>query len=138
MPAFNQQALNYNVLSGNQCVIMIGDAVVAFAQTSDQAVDFGSEGLYGIGTAKPQEIQQLKFTPRISLTAFVLTSAGVVFLSYPSNLLEILANNNFNIYVVDNNGNPLLTFVGCVAENYSQTVPTNAIVTETISFLAMD
>ncbi len=138
MPSFNPTALNYNVQSGNTVVIMIGDAVVAFAQTSDQAIDFGTEGLYGIGTAKPQEIQQLKFTPRISLTAFVLTSSGITLLSYPSSLLEVLANNSFNIYVLDANGAALLTFVSCTAENYSQTVPVNAIITETLSFLAMD
>lgn len=138
MPGFNAQQLSYSVQSGNNVVVMVGDQVIAFAQTSDQAVDFGTEGLYGIGTAKPQEIQQLKFTPNISLTAFVLTSQGIIALSYPSSLLEVLANNSFDIHIMDADGVPLITFTGCVAQNYSQNVPANAIVTENISFLAMD
>lgn len=138
MPSFNPTQLNYKVQSGNTVVIMIGDAIVAFAQTSEQAVDFGTEGLYGIGTAKPQEIQQLKFTPRLSLTAFVLTSQGITILSYPSSLLQVLANNSFDIHVMDADGLPLLTFTACVAENYNQNVPVNQIITETLSFLAMD
>ena len=138
MPGFNAQQLAYKVQSGNSVVIMIGDQVIAFAQTSDQAVDFGGEGLYGIGTAKPQEIQQLKFTPSITLTSFVLTTQGIAVLDYPSNLLQVLANNSFDIHVMDQNGLPLLTFTQCVASNYSQNVPVNAIITENLTFLAMD
>lgn len=112
--------------------------VIAFAQTADQAVDFGTDSLYGIGSAKPQEIQQLRFAPTLSITAFVLTSTGITALNYPSNLLEVLANNSFAMNVIDNNGNTLLQFTGCVAANYSQNIPVNQIVTETISFQALD
>ena len=138
MASFNAQQLSYKVLSGNSVVIMIGDQVVAFAQTSDQAVDFGTESLYGIGTAKPQEIQQLRFSPNITITAFVLTSQGIVALSYPSNLLSVLANNSFDLHVIDASGTPVLTYIGCVANGFSQNVPVNAIVTENITFQAMD
>jgi hypothetical protein len=138
MASFNAQQLSYKVLSGNSVVIMIGDQVVAFAQTSDQAVDFGTESLYGIGTAKPQEIQQLRFSPNITITAFVLTNQGIVALSYPSNLLSVLANNSFDLHVIDASGTPVLTYIGCVANGFSQNVPVNAIVTENITFQAMD
>lgn len=138
MASFNAQQLSYKVQSGNSVVIMIGDQVVAFAQTSDQAVDFGTETLYGIGTAKPQEIQQLRFSPNITITAFVLTSQGIVALSYPSNLLSVLANNSFDLHVIDASGTPVLTYIGCVANGFSQNVPVNAIVTENITFQAMD
>ena len=138
MPGWNQQQLQYKVLSGNSVLVMVGDVPVAFAQTSTQTVDFGTEQLYGIGTAKPQEIQQLKFAPTISLDAFVLTQHGVAALSYPSSIASVLANNAFDIHILDNNGIPVSTFVGCVATNYNQNVPVNAIVTETLNFQAMD
>ena len=138
MPGFNAQELSYKVQNGNSVVITIGDQVVAFAQTSDQAVDFGTETLYGIGTAKPQEIQQLRFSPSITITSFVLTNQGIIALNYPSNLLSVLANNSFNLNVMDANGVPLIVFVGCVANGYSQNVPVNAIITENITFQAMD
>lgn len=138
MPGFNATQLNYSVQSGNTVVIMIGDQTVAFAQTSDQAVDFGAESLYGIGTAKPQEIQQLRFSPSITITSFVLTQQGISVLNYPSNLLQVLANNAFNINVMDGSGNVLLAFIGCVANSYAQSVPVNAIITENITFSALD
>jgi hypothetical protein len=138
MPGFNPQQLAYKVASGNSVVVMLGDQVIAFCQTSDQSVDFGTEFLYGIGTAKPQEIQQLKFAPTLSVSSFVLTDVGLSALNYPSNLLSILANNSFDMHVMDASGLPLLTFTQCVASNFSMNVPVNAIITENISFQAMD
>jgi hypothetical protein len=138
MPGFNAQQLAYKVQSGNTVVILIGDQVVAFAQTTDQAVDFGTETLYGIGTAKPQEIQQLRFSPNITITAFALTAQGVTALNYPSNLLSVLANNSFNLNLIDASGNVILSYIGCVSNGFSQNVPVNAIVTENITFQAMD
>jgi len=138
MPGFNQQTLAYKVQSGNSVVVMIGDIPVAFAQTSTQTVDFGTESLYGIGSAKPQEIQQLKFAPTISVDAFVLTSQGIAALSYPANLMSVLANNSFDLHVMDRTGTPMVSFISCVAANFNQNVPANAVITETINFQAMD
>ena len=138
MPGWGNTTLNYRVLSGNQCLVMVGDIVIAFAQTSTQTIDLGTEQLYGIGTAKPQEVQQLKFAPSISLDAFSLTQQGIAALAYPSSLASVLANNAFDIHILDNNGVPVSTFIGCVASNYNQNVPANAIVTETTNFMAMD
>lgn len=138
MPGFNQQQLNYKVQSGNSVTVMIGDTAIAFAQTSTQRVGFGTESQYGIGTAKPQEIQQLKFAPTLDLEAFVLTPNGINILGYPSNLLALLANNSFDMHVMDRTGVVMLTFVGCVAADFNENVPANAIITETITFQAMD
>jgi hypothetical protein len=138
MPGFNPQQLAYKVASGNSVVVMLGDQVIAFCQTADNAVDFGTESLYGIGTAKPQEIQQLKFAPTITVTSFVLTETGISALNYPSNLISVLANNSFDMHVMDASGLPLITFTQCVCANFSMNVPTNAIITENISFQAMD
>lgn len=138
MPGFNAQQLDYKVQSGNSVVVMIGDQVIAFCQSADQGIDMGSEFLYGIGTAKPQEIQQLKFAPTLTVTNFVLTSHGIAILTYPSGILEVLANNSFDMHIIDASGTPTLTFIGCVCNTYTQNVPVNAIITENIAFLAMD
>lgn len=138
MPGFNAQQLAYKVQNANSVVVMIGDQPIAFAQTSSQRLDFGTASLYGIGTAKPQEIQQLKFGPSIDLEAFVLTNQGIAALNYPSSILAVLANNSFDMHVMDASGIPLVSFIGCVAADFRQNVPANQIVTETISFEAMD
>lgn len=138
MPGFNNQQLKYQVQSGNSVVVLLGDEVIAYCQTSRNTVDFGTEFLYGIGTAKPEEIQQLRFAPTITVTSFLLTKQGITALNYPSTLLGVLANNSFNMSVVDADGNTLFTYIGCVCNTYDQTVPVNSIITQDLSFNALD
>lgn len=118
---------------------MIGDQPIGFAQTTGHGWDFGTEGMYGIGTAMPQEIQQLRVAPQFSLDSFALTDNGLALLGYPSNLASVLANNSFNMHVIDGvTGDSLFTYVGAVASNFNENIPANQPVTDTISFLALD
>jgi hypothetical protein len=138
MPGFNAAQLAYKIQSGNSVVVQLGIQTIAFCQTADQGVDLGAEFLYGIGSAKPQEIQQLKFAPTISITQFQLTNQGITLLNYPSSLLEVIANNSFTFNVIDSTGTTLVQMIGCVANRYAENIPVNAIIQETIDFLAMD
>jgi hypothetical protein len=139
MPGFNNQQLAYNVRSGNQVVLLIGDQAIAFCQTVTHTFDLGAEGLYGVGTAKPQEIQQLRVAPQITVDSFALTDLGQSILSNGTNLASLLANNKFNLCVVDGTTDTALyTYVGGVASNFSETVATNRPITDAVTFLCMD
>lgn len=138
MSTFNQTQLNYLVQNANSITIMIGDVVVGFGQTATPSIDWGTEQLYGIGSSLPQDIQQLKINPSISIDSFLLTNTGLAFLGYPSSIIEVLSNNQFDLHVVGPDGQPLLTYVGCVATNHNLNIPANAVVTETVNFLARD
>lgn len=139
MPGFTQEQLNYNALNGNNVAVLIGDQTIAFAQTTDHNIDFGTETQYGIGSARPQEIQQLKLAPTINITQFALTNIGKQAIQgNTQNLISLLANNQFNIHVVAADGTSLYTYVGCVCTTSGQNIPANAIITETLSFQAMD
>src|SRR5579863_2541602 len=104
MPSFNQQTLNYQVENGNAVSIMLGDVVIGFGQTAGPAIDWGTEGLYGIGSAQPQDIQQLKNTMTISLDQFLLTETGLSVLGFPSSMLAVLSNNSFDFHVMNAKG----------------------------------
>ena len=136
MPSFNQQKLNYQVTNGNAVTIMLGDVVIGFGQTAGPAIDWGTEGLYGIGSAQPQDIQQLKNTMTISLDQFLLSDTGLLALGQPNTMLEVLSNNSFDFHVMDAQGNVILTYVGVVASNFSLSIPANQPVTQTVNFLA--
>lgn len=138
MPGYNQQQLNYKVVNGNAVSLLIGDQLVGFGQSSSPSVDYGTEPLYGIGTAKPQEIQQLRFSMSITLDFLKLTAEGQAFFGVNTPLSTILANNAFNIFVLDNAGVAFLSYVGCVAASDSINISANAVVAENISFMAMD
>lgn len=138
MPSYNQAQLNYKVQSGNTVICMIGDVTVAFAQVVSQSIDLGAEFLRGIGTAKPQEIQQLVFSPTIAVDSFQLTDQGISTLQIPANLAQLLANNSFDIHVISADGTILLSFIGCVGNTFNANVPVNSIITQAITFFAMD
>lgn len=138
MPGFNQQQLAYGVRNGNMVTIMLGDLVVGFGQTSSASNDWGTEALYGIGSAKPQEIQQLRINPTVSIDSFELTEKGLGILGYPSSMLEVLSNNSFDFHIMNEQSLPILTYVGSVATNFNLNVPANQPITQSVSFQALD
>lgn len=139
MPGFNPQQIAENVQNGNQVAVMLGDQIVYFAQTAGHQYPFGTEQLYGIGSSLPQEVQQLRISPQISLDSFVLTAAGKTLLQNGTDLAYILAGNTFDFHVYDGLSQTVLfTYVGCKCQNFAQSIPTNAPSRNTFSFLAMD
>lgn len=138
MPGFNAQQLQYNVQNSNNVVLLIGDQVVGFGQSSSFGTDYGTEGIYGIGNAKPQEIQQLKFSLSVTIDSFQLTASGLSYLGQPSDISQVLAGNSFNIGTMDASGNPLRTVVGCVAQSNNLSMAANQPITEAVGFIGMD
>lgn len=139
MPSYNAQTLNYDALNANQCEIMLGDVVVAYAQTTSHSADAGAQQLYGIGSPKPQEIQQLRISPSISVEYFELTQAGINLLGTGTRLIYSLFNTQLDIHIVDGQSNqPIATYVSCVMSSFTETITTNAVVLATVPFLAMD
>lgn len=139
MPGFSQQQLAYSARNSNSVVLLIGAVAVAFAQTVEHDFGFTTDQLYGVGSAKPQEIQQLRVGPTITLSEFALTTAGQQLIQGGQNLASLLANNAFNIHVVDGpSGQPLFTYVGSVASSFNENIPANQQITDNVTFMAMD
>lgn len=99
----------------------------------------GTEQLYGIGSAKPQEIQQLRMSPAFTLDSFALTAAGQNLLQGGQNLSYLLAGNQYEMIVYDGLGKAAVyTYVGAKCSNFGENIPANAPVRDTYSFLALD
>ena len=138
MPSYNQQQLLYKVRTGNQCAILVGEQLIGFGQTVAPNQDFGTEALYGIGSPKPQEIQQLKFSQTITLDKYRLTAEGEQFFGETAPLWTLLCNNSFDIFLLDENGTAFLSYVGAVAQTNNLNIASNQPLTEGLSFFAMD
>jgi len=139
MPGYTPQQLNYLIQNANQVVVTIGDAVVAFAQTAPHSIDFGTEALFGIGEATPQEIQQLRLLPQITVEYFALTQEGQTVLGVGTQLGYQLANNQFDLHIIDGQTNTVVfTYVDAVAQNFSEQITANRPVVQSVPFIAMD
>ena len=139
MPGYNQTTIANSARNANTVAVMVGDQIVAFAQTASHTFTFGTDQLYGVGSALPQEIQQMRISPSITLSAFALTASGITLLAGGNNIAYMLGNNQFDLHIVDGQTNePLFTYVGCVAQSYAETITANQPVGQDIPFLAID
>jgi hypothetical protein len=136
--SYNARQLNYRVLNGNAVALLVGDQVIGFGQTSSQSIDFGSDNIFGIGSAKIGEVQQQRLVPTITLDRMALTAEGVSFFGESTPWASILANTQLDIHVISNAGVPVFTFVSCTCSSFSQSVPANAAVTQQTSFVSLD
>lgn len=138
MAGFNAKALANKVRNGNTVSILVGDQIIGFGQGLQHSIDFGAEGIYGIGNAKPQEIQQLRTSVTLTLDSMALTEEGISYFGYSASWESILAGNQLILHWTDYEGNTLLTFDECVASNFSSNLQANQPVTQSTSFIAMD
>jgi hypothetical protein len=140
MPGFNAKQSAPQVRTGNMVAVAIGQNIIGFAQTVGHNLPMGTEQLYGIGSSKPQEIQQLRMSPSVTLDSFALTQNGLDLQAGGQNLSYILAGNQFDIYVLDglNNDTTVYVYVGCKCQSFGESIGANTPVRDTYSFLAMD
>lgn len=139
MPGFSQAAVNYRAQSANKVTVLIGDQPLGFAQNVGLGFGFGTQQLYGVGAALPQEVQQLRSAPHISINMFALSQNGLTLLGYPTNLATILAQNEFNFYIKDGVSNQMkFIFVGGVCSDFGENIPTNQLITDTYTFMCAD
>lgn len=138
MAGYSPTALANKVRNGNSVSILVGDQIVGFAQNLTVATGTGAESLYGVGSAKPQENQQLRFSINVSLDSLELTEEGMNYFGITTSWAEVIMGNKLTFHEVDYAGNTLRTVVGCVAENFTVTTPVNQPITQTTSFIGMD
>lgn len=138
MAGYSPTALANKVRNANGVSILVGDQIVGFAQNLSVAINTGAESLYGVGSAKPQENQQLRFDVSVSLDSLELTEEGMAYFGITTTWVKALMGNALTFHEVDYSGKTLQTVVGCVAQNFTRTTPVNQPITQATSFLCMD
>lgn len=140
MPGYNPAAVANNARNANTVAVAIGQNIIAFAQSIDHRIPAGAEHLFAVGSPKPQEIPQLRFTPSITVTAFALTTQGIDMLAGAQTLAYIMNGNQFDLYILDglNSETTLYAYVGCKVQDFSESISTNSPIRDTFSFLALD
>ncbi len=150
--SFNANQLKYNVRNANSVLIMVGDQPIAFGQSSNWDLGISTDPLFQIGSLKPQEIQQLRALPSITIDGFMLTNTGQKLAGMSNDISYYIMNNSFNIALYDAPGttdtsltgpgqqqvNLLYLFVNCTATSFSFSIPANSILSEALSFYAED
>lgn len=111
--------------------------IIGRAQSLTANIDYGTEGVYQLGSIMPQEHVYLKYTGTLTLERFrmALDSLADKNLDLARLGVDILTKDVVLINVTDNVTNQVIqAFYGCTASKYSSSFRANQIVTESIDF----
>lgn len=116
---------------------MVQNNVIGRAQTLTANIDYGTEGVYQLGSIMPKEHVYLKYTGTLTLERFRMATDSLASKNLDLARLgeDILTKDVVTINVTDNVTNELIeAFYGCTASRYNSSFRANQIVTESIDF----
>lgn len=128
-------------VSGNLILIKIDGHVIGRAQSLDPRINFGTEGVYEIGTIMPQEHIQLRYEGSFTLSRFLLRKDNLVEAGYMGIGEDILQKGIIDIEIQNKIDNKTLrVYRGCTFTDYTENHRANAISGEdaTVQFLSAD
>ena len=137
MASINEQT----VLSGNLILIKVDGHVIGRAQSVDPDLNFGTEGVYEIGSIMPQEHVQLRYEGSFTLSRFLLRKDSLVEAGLIGLGEDILSKGIIDIEVQNKvDKKTLRVYRGCTFSGYRENHRANAISGEdaTVQFLSQD
>lgn len=124
------------VHTGNTVSIRIKNYEVGRAQSLSAQREFGTEGVYEIGSIMPQEHDFLKFNGSVTLNRLRIRKDDLSKIGFAPYGEDVLKTALFDI-VVENkaDGGILEIYQGCSIQNYSTEYRANEFVSESATFL---
>lgn len=125
-----------SVHSGNTVYIMVGGKIVGRAQSASGQREYGTTGVYEIGSIMPQEHVYLRYEGTITVERLRMKKENFAKLGFASLGEEILKKDVIDLVIVDNlTKDVIISYHGCSAQNYNEEFRVGEIVTEQIAFL---
>lgn len=117
------------VHTGNTVLLMIKGKPVGRAQSASGRREYGTTGVYEIGSIMPQEHVYLRYEGTLTVERLRMKKENFAKLGYASLGEEILKKDIIDIVVVDNlTKQVIISYHGCSANNYNEEWRTNEIV----------
>lgn len=129
------------VHTGNTVLIKIDGVVVGRAQGLNPRTDYGTQGVYELGSIMPTEHVYLRYEGVISVERFMMREENFATLGHIGLGEDILKKDIIDIELQDKEtGKTITVYRGCTFANYDISHRTNAIAGEnaTIYYLSAD
>lgn len=127
---------NQSVHSGNTVYLMINGKVVGRAQSISGERQYGTQGVYEIGSIMPQEHVYLRYEGTISLERFRMKKESLDQLGLTALGEDILQRDIIDIVVMDNlTKQVIIAYRGCSASSTSESFAANEISSESSSWM---
>lgn len=125
------RAQDQTVHSGHTINIRIGSQIIGRIQGLDGDRDFGTEGVYEIGSMMPQEHVNNRFQGSLTCERFFVRNKDLAKLGIAATGEEVLKRNLVTIEVVDKyTGKVERSYHGCTLATYRETFRVNSIAGE--------
>lgn len=128
---------NQSVQTANRIYIMAQNNLIARAQSLTANRNYGTDGIYEIGSIMPQEHVYLKYSGSLTLERFRMVADNLASKKIDLARLgvDILTKDVVTITVMDSVTKGVVeAFFGCSAQSYSTSYRANQVVTESIDF----
>lgn len=127
------------VHSGNTVYIMIDRHVIGRARSLSAERDFGTQGVYEIGSIMPQEHVHLQYEGTVTLERYQMKKENLASLEIASMGEDILKKGIIDIILYDNLSNKVITvYRGCTLSSYSENIEAGAITGESARFFFLE
>lgn len=115
---------------------MINGKIIGRAQSASGERQFGTTGIYEIGSIMPQEHVYLKYEGSVTLERMRMKKENLASLGITALGEDILKRDVIDIVMMDNlTKEVIVAYRGCSAQSYSEGFQANEITTETTTFL---
>lgn len=128
---------NQSVNTGNRIYIMAANHLIARAQSLTADRNYGTEGVYELGSIMPAEHVYLKYTGTLTLERFRMVADNMASAKLDLARLgeDILQKDIITINIMDSVTRGVVeSFYGCTASSYNTAYRANQIVSESINF----
>lgn len=126
---------NQTVHTGNTVYLMIGNKIIGRAQSASGERQYGTQGVYEIGSIMPQEHVYLKYEGTINLERMRMKKEDLASLGITALGEDILQRDIIDIVMMDNLTKEIVVaYRGCSAVSYSESFTANEITSESTQF----
>lgn len=127
MATQNEQTVH----TGNTVLLMVNGKVIGRAQSINGERQYGTTGVYEIGSIMPQEHVYLRYEGTITLNRFRMKKESLDQLGLAALGEDILQRGVIDIVVMDNlTKQVIISYRGCSAESLSETFSAGEITAE--------
>lgn len=126
---------NQTVHTGNTVYLMIRNTVIGRAQSVSAERQFGTTGVYEIGSIMPKEHVYLRYEGTLTVERFRMKRQALSDLGYAALGEEVLQMDILDIVMMDNlTSEVLIAYRGCSIISYSENFNANEISSESSQF----
>jgi hypothetical protein len=122
-------------VTANMIVLTVANKPIGRAQNASSRVDYGTQGVYEIGSIYPAEHVYTKYEGTVTLERVMLIGKSLADMHLAPLGEDVLGTGTVNIVIKnkDNSNKVICAYIGCTAQNYSMEVRANNMVSETVN-----